>query len=300
LESLFHLHQHGFNRFISVSLIAHVVVLALALILAQTTHKKIFITPTYTRVNLIAPTVKKRLVPAIKATKQARVKKPVAIKKKKAIAKKKVLIPAKKKTVALKKKKAVPPPAVVENKVSIDDAISRLEKKAAAEEEDLLLASVIKDLAKKTEADEREKEENLAELRAELEAYEEEKKSVAVENPMAEQLKSSANAYEGLSSELFELEFKSYYNKVGAKIQSRWIYTRTSDAHRLTLINIKIHKNGTLLDYKIEKRSGDAVFDEHVTRAIEKAAPFEPLPPDFNEEFLDLGIRFCPGGCVKE
>jgi TonB family protein len=291
LESLFHLHQPGFSRFVSLSLIVHIVILAIVLFAVQSTQKRIFITPTYTKVNLVAPTVVKKKKKPVKATKQARAKK-VAVKKTK----------PKKKAIAIKKAVTPPPPAIpvkVEKKVSIDDAISKLEKELASEEEDLMVASMIEKLEQKTAEEDIEKEALLEELRSELAAYDEAQKNVSAETPVPDQSQSSANAYEGLSSELFELQFKSYYNKVGAKIQSLWIYPGKAEKTLETLVTIKISRNGALLDYWLERKSGDRIFDESTLKAIEKGAPYPPLPPDYNEESLEIGLRFCPGGCQQ-
>ncbi|MBE9531476.1 MAG: TonB family protein [Proteobacteria bacterium] len=292
MDSLFRLQQPGLSKFVSASLIIHIVILAVALLLVQGKQGRVFITPTYTKVNLIAPQATKKKAPA-KAVKPAKAKKKVAIKKAKPVVKKTEPV-VKKKAIALKKAKTPPPvakPVEVEQKVSIDDALSKLEKKVAEEEEDLMVAAMIERLAKKTEAEERKKKELLEELRAEIAEYETANNSVDAQ--------SSANAFEGLSSEIFDLKFKSYYNKVGAKIQSLWIYS--GDAHKelQTLITIKINKNGALLDYWVEKKSGDHKFDDSALRAVEKAAPFPVLPEDYNEEDIEIGLRFCPGGCVE-
>ena len=66
----------------------------------------------------------------------------------------------------------------MEEKVSIDDALSKLKKKVAEEEEDLMVAAMIEKLAKKTER-KRRKKEFMEELRAEIAEYDEANKSVA-------------------------------------------------------------------------------------------------------------------------
>ena len=272
MESLFHLHQPGFSRFVSLSFIAHIVILAIALFIVHGNQKKIFISPTYTKVNLVAPTVRKKKKAPIRATKQARAKK-AAVKKTKIKKAQKVKAPAKK-TIALKKSVVPPTPAEpvkVEQKVSIDDAISKLEKEVAEEEEDLMVAAMIERLKAKTEEEEKQKEQLLEELKGKLAAYDEAQKSVSAE--MAGQNLSSANAYEGLTSELFDLQFKSYYNKIGAKIQSLWIYPGKSNKMLETLVTIRINKNGALLDYWVEKKSGDTTFDDSTLRAVKERGP---------------------------
>ncbi|MBI5893857.1 MAG: TonB C-terminal domain-containing protein, partial [Deltaproteobacteria bacterium] len=68
----------------------------------------------------------------------------------------------------------------------------------------------------------------------------------------------------------------------------------------MAIISIKISRAGNLMEKWIEKPSGSAAFDNSAIRAIEKAAPFPPLPDVFKSNFMELGIRFCPYGCPKE
>lgn len=288
METLFHLHQPGFSKFVSASFILHMVILTVALFAVKGSQGRIFITPTYTKVNLIAPSTKS----AVKKKTPGKALKRVQVKKKAAPP----VVRTKKKTIALKKAKTPPVPAKVEKKVSIEEAMAKLEKKVAEDKEDMMVAAMIERLAKKNEAKQREKDKLLDELRAEIADYGEANKSVDV-GTGAQQV--SANASEGLSSEIFDLQFKSYYNKVGSKIQSLWIYPGNTKRDLLTLITIKINKQGVLIDYWIEKKSKDPLFDKSALRAVEKAAPLPPLPADYNEDSIEIGLRFCPGGCVE-
>jgi outer membrane biosynthesis protein TonB len=40
--------------------------------------------------------------------------------------------------------------------------------------------------------------------------------------------------------------------------------------------------------------SGNQQFDTSVMNAVKKANPLPPLPDDFRESFLEIGIRFIP------
>jgi TonB family protein len=101
-----------------------------------------------------------------------------------------------------------------------------------------------------------------------------------------------------VTKELFDLEFKAYYNKVGARIQSRWVYAGT-DKELEAVLSIKIARSGELKKIIFEKRSRNADFDDSALRAVKKAAPFPPLPEEIGGDFLELGVRFCPGGCKQ-
>ena len=100
--------------------------------------------------------------------------------------------------------------------------------------------------------------------------------------------------------ELFELTFKTYYNTVGSMIQSSWIYSGEIEKNLSVWLAIRISPAGELVSIRVEKRSGDAIFDESAIRAVKKAAPFPQVPEEIKNEFSEpLIIRFCPGGCAK-
>ena len=100
--------------------------------------------------------------------------------------------------------------------------------------------------------------------------------------------------------ELFELKFKTYYNTVGSMIQSSWIYSGEIEKNLSVWLAIRISFAGELMSIKVDKRSGDAIFDESAIRAVKKAAPFPRVPEEIKNEFSEpLIIRFCPGGCAE-
>jgi len=80
-----------------------------------------------------------------------------------------------------------------------------------------------------------------------------------------------------------------YYSLINAKIHQRWIYPDALDKDLLTIIWIRIANDGTVTIEKIEKRSGNSLFDRSVVRAITAASP---LPPPLHEE--EIGLRFSP------
>lgn len=290
--SHFNLNQPGFSRFIGLSLVAHAVILICALFIVKGEPKRTFYTPVYTHVELVAPPKAKpkpkpKPKPAVKKPKPKPKPKPI----KKTPVKAKPKPKPKPKAIALKKEPA--PPPVVEEKVSVEDSMAKLQAKLKKQEEDQLIAERMEDLRRKAEYEEKRNKRELAELKREIEELEKERTTVAadVAVPLA-----SASA-DSVSSELFELEFKAYYSKVGSRIQSLWIYAGEYDKGLETLITIKINHAGALIDYWIEKRSGNSFFDESAIKAVAKAAPFPSLPVDIEEDFLEIGLRFCPGGC---
>ena len=103
-----------------------------------------------------------------------------------------------------------------------------------------------------------------------------------------------------VTGELFEVRFKDYYTAVGAKIQSVWIYPGEAAKDLQTVLSIGIARSGELRSVRIEKKSGNSLFDESAIKAVKKAAPFAPIREEIKGDFLEIGVRFCPGGCSNQ
>ncbi|HKN18648.1 MAG TPA: cell envelope integrity protein TolA [Dissulfurispiraceae bacterium] len=80
-----------------------------------------------------------------------------------------------------------------------------------------------------------------------------------------------------------------YYSLVEAKIRQQWIYPDTLDTDLQTVVSIRVAKDGGITIEKVEKGSGNQLFDRSVLRAITMASP---LPPPLNE--MEIGLRFRP------
>lgn len=84
-----------------------------------------------------------------------------------------------------------------------------------------------------------------------------------------------------------ELKFLSYQKKVDASILRAWNIVRPQRSLRIhrnnqppgvTVPDFFIKKDGTLTHLKLLASSGDKEFDDLVLKAIQKAAPFPPIP----------------------
>jgi len=61
------------------------------------------------------------------------------------------------------------------------------------------------------------------------------------------------------------------------------------------VVVITINQNGQILNHFFEERSGDRVFDQFVSKAIEDANPLPPIPPAMKKQRYEVGLRFRPG-----
>lgn len=64
----------------------------------------------------------------------------------------------------------------------------------------------------------------------------------------------------------------------------------------VTIVDIRIQRDGSVVFQTVEQRSGNSLYDDYAIAAIKKVAleSVPPLPREFRDPFLDLGIRFHP------
>ena len=93
-----------------------------------------------------------------------------------------------------------------------------------------------------------------------------------------------------------DLRLAAYYISINNKIQQVWVlppYDKRNGKLEAIVV-LKIARDGRILGFDFEKRSGDDKLDESVARAIRKSDPLPPLPDFFRESVLEVGIRFIP------
>ncbi len=83
--------------------------------------------------------------------------------------------------------------------------------------------------------------------------------------------------------------FDDYYAKITNEIRQHWIFPDSGPKNIETIISIKILRDGTIINQKIEKSSGNTLFDRSALKAIAKASPLTPPPYE-----MEIGVRFYP------
>jgi colicin import membrane protein len=80
-----------------------------------------------------------------------------------------------------------------------------------------------------------------------------------------------------------------YYTKIRNQIWQQWVYPDTGKKDLEAIISIRIMKDGTISMQKIEKSSGNPLFDKSAIKALTKANPLSPPPYE-----MEVGVRFYP------
>lgn len=97
-------------------------------------------------------------------------------------------------------------------------------------------------------------------------------------------------------SEEYGLARKLYYSEVWRAIQSQWaVPVELLNRDDLeAIIVIRVRRDGTIMDMRFEKKSGNEIFDSSVWRAVQKANPLPPFPKAYNPPYEEIGVRFRP------
>lgn len=83
--------------------------------------------------------------------------------------------------------------------------------------------------------------------------------------------------------------FDDYYSKITKEIWQQWVYPDIGKKDIEAIVSIKILKDGTAIVQRIEKSSGNALFDKSAIKALAKASPLSPPPYE-----MEIGVRFYP------
>ncbi len=93
---------------------------------------------------------------------------------------------------------------------------------------------------------------------------------------------------------------QKYYADVWEKIQESWHSPSLSVSKGLlTVVSVKIRKDGRIADLTIEQRSGNMAYDESISRALRSIDALPPFPPSINTDYLEVGFNFHPPGVTR-
>jgi colicin import membrane protein len=82
---------------------------------------------------------------------------------------------------------------------------------------------------------------------------------------------------------------EDYYTTITKEIWQQWVYPDVGRKDIGAVIFIKILRDGTALVQRIEKSSGNTLFDRSALKALAKASPLTPPPYE-----MEIGVRFYP------
>ncbi len=112
--------------------------------------------------------------------------------------------------------------------------------------------------------------------------------SPATERPSG----SSASATASSASTLIESQYNA---AILNRLLQFWSVPEYMQKDLTAVVFIIIKQDGDVTTWEFESRSGDRMYDQFVSKAIEAAKPFPPIPPAMKKQTHEIGLRFKPG-----
>lgn len=90
---------------------------------------------------------------------------------------------------------------------------------------------------------------------------------------------------------LAEPDFGAYMSELQRRIRRNWTPPEAQEDKRIVMM-FSIARDGRLLNIRMARGSGSAAADSAARSAIERSAPFRPLPPEFRGNSINIEFTF--------
>jgi len=89
-------------------------------------------------------------------------------------------------------------------------------------------------------------------------------------------------------------QFGAYADLVIRRVTDKWQTNGLAGMHTapMVVVTFDIERDGSVRNIKVAQSSGIATLDISAQRAVQDAAPFEPLPPQYNRSEAGVELRF--------
>lgn len=102
----------------------------------------------------------------------------------------------------------------------------------------------------------------------------------------------TGSPFAGAAIDNSSFNYPYWFPQAFNKILSNWRNTVESDGPLVCVIYFQVIRSGRVLEPRVLKPSGIPAFDNGCLIAIERSAPFPPLPDDFRDEIIGITIPF--------
>lgn len=96
-----------------------------------------------------------------------------------------------------------------------------------------------------------------------------------------------------LSLDVSDFPFTYYLRQIQQKVTEKWVHpARTAERALSVVVLFEISRDGQIATPKVERSSGSVWYDQAALRAVMDAAPFPPLPQEFQARSLRVHFGF--------
>ena len=95
----------------------------------------------------------------------------------------------------------------------------------------------------------------------------------------------------GIDASSQNIDITSYLNQLQQRVKQQWL-PEVSQSSRRTVLNFTINRSGQLSNLQLAQTSGFSLTDQAALNAIQRAAPFAPLPTGYTSNHIDIQFTF--------
>ena len=90
------------------------------------------------------------------------------------------------------------------------------------------------------------------------------------------------------------IAMRIYQAEVEERIKSNWSYPVALQSKRdlEAIVVVMVKRDGAIVNIQLKKRSGSAIFDQSVLRAVERSGPLPPFPEGYRRSQDEIEIKF--------
>ncbi|WP_334885588.1 energy transducer TonB family protein [Nostoc sp.] len=98
-------------------------------------------------------------------------------------------------------------------------------------------------------------------------------------------------ATSGIDASSQNIDITFYLKQLQQQVKQQWL-PEVSQSSRRTVLNFTVNRSGQLSNLQLAQTSGFSVTDQAALNAIQRAAPFAPLPTGYTSNHIDIQFTF--------
>ncbi len=95
----------------------------------------------------------------------------------------------------------------------------------------------------------------------------------------------------GIDASSQDIDITSYLNQLQQQVKQQWL-PGASKSSRRTVLNFTVNRSGKLSNLQLAQTSGFSVTDQAALNAIQRSAPFAPLPTGYPKKYINIQFTF--------
>lgn len=102
----------------------------------------------------------------------------------------------------------------------------------------------------------------------------------------------SGSPFAGATIDNASFDYPYWFTQTFNKLAANFRNTVVIDGKVVCIVYFQVIRSGRLVIVEVEKSSGVPAFDNVCVAAIERSAPFPPLPKEFRDEIIGISVPF--------